>query len=150
MSIVDSCEELEFTYLPQLTSNIFTITEKPEALHGFYKYLPIGGDIFIAEIRVLQDSIVVGSGELKSTVYVPNFTEFVVNIEYTVSDTPNEAVISFTIDSSEVSNYLHIGSQWFIDELFFGAISEVQDDIHSQPGYFKLEQNYPNPFNLRQ
>ncbi len=147
LGIVDSCEELGFTYPPELTSIIFPITGKPEALHGFYKYLPVGGDKFVAEIKVLQDSVVVGSGELESIVYVPNFTEFVVDIEYTVSDTPNVAVINFTIDSSEVSNYLHIGSQWFIDELFFGPISAVQDDNRSQPIFFKLEQNYPNPFN---
>lgn len=147
LGIVDSCEELGFTYPPELTSIIFPITGKPEALHGFYKYLPVGGDKFVAEIKVLQDSVVVGSGELESIVYVPNFTEFVVDIEYTVSDTPNVAVINFTIDSSEVSNYLHIGSQWFIDELFFGPISAVQDDNRSQPNFFELEQNYPNPFN---
>ena len=147
LGIVDSCEELGFTYPPELTSIIFPITEKPEALHGFYKYLPMGGDKFVAEIRVFQDNIVVGSGVLESTLYVPNFSEFVVNIEYTVSDTPNGAVISFTIDSSEVSNYLHIGSHWLIDELFFGPISNVQDNIYSQPSFLKLEQNYPNPFN---
>jgi len=147
LGIVDSCEEFGITYPPELTSIIFPITEKPEALHGFYKYLPIGGDKFVTEIIVLQDSVVVGSGELESTLFVPNFTEFVVNIEYTVNDTPNVAVISFTIDSSEVSNYLHIGSQWFIDELFFGPISTVQDDIHALPNFFNLEQNYPNPFN---
>ncbi len=147
MGIVDSCEELGFTYPPELTSIIFPITGKPEALHGFYKYLPVGGDKFVAEIKVLQDSVVVGSGELESIVYVPNFTEFVVDIEYPVSDTPNVAVINFTIDSSEASNYLHIGSQWFIDELFFGPISAVQDDNRSQPNFFELEQNYPNPFN---
>jgi len=147
LGIVDSCEELEFTYPPRLTSIIFPIAEKPEALHGFYKYLPVGGDKFVVEIGVLQDSVIVGSGELESTVNVPFFTEFVVNIEYTVSDTPNVAVISFTIDSSEVSNYLHIGSQWFIDQLFFGPISAVQDDIHTHPNFFKLEQNHPNPFN---
>ncbi len=147
LGIVDSCEEFGITYPPELTSIIFPIAEKPEALHGFYKYLPVGGDKFVAEIKVFQDSVIVGSGELESTVYVPNFTEFVVNIEYTVSDTPNVAVISFTIDSSEVSNYLHIGSQWFIDELFFGPISDVEDDIYTQPNSFNLEQNYPNPFN---
>lgn len=147
LGIVDSCEEFGFTYPPELTSIIFPITGKPEALHGFYKYLPVGGDKFVAEIKVLQDSVVVGSGKLESIVFVPSFTEFVVNIEYTVSDTPNVAVINFTIDSSEASNYLHIGSQWFIDELFFGPISAVQDDNRSQPNFFELEQNYPNPFN---
>ena len=67
LGIVDSCEEFGITYPPELTSIIFPITGKPEALHGFYKYLPVGGDIFVAEIRVLQDSVVVGSGKLKST-----------------------------------------------------------------------------------
>ncbi len=147
LGIVDSCEEFGITYPPELTSIIFPIAVKPEALHGFYKYFPAGGDKFVAEIKVFQDSVIIGSGELESTVYVPNFTEFVVNIEYTVSDTPNTAVISFTIDSSDVSNYLHIGSKWFIDELFFGPISAVQFDIHKQPNFFNIEQNFPNPFN---
>jgi len=147
MGVVDSCIELSALYPPILTSFDINLMTKPEALHGFYKYFPIGDDLFAVSVKLYADSVLVGEGSLKSEQVLVDFTEFVVNFEYTTSDFPDMAVIEFTIDSSLTDNQLHQGSKWFIDFLSFGPLSAIRNDQEIFPVTFSLYQNYPNPFN---
>ena len=84
---------------------------------------------------------------LSSQQLVTDFTEFIINIEYTTNDIPDVAIIKFTIDSSLATNKLHQGSKWYIDYLFFGPLSDVEDEQTDIPNTFYLNQNFPNPFN---
>lgn len=147
MGLVDSCIELSALYPPILTSFDINLTTKPEALHGFHKYFPIGGDLFAVNVKLYTGSVLVGEGSIKSEQMVADFTEFIVNFEYVTGDTPDMAVIEFTIDSSLTDNQLHQGSKWFIDFLSFGPLSGINHDQETLPVNFSLYQNYPNPFN---
>ena len=147
MGIVDSCIELSVLYPPLLTSFDISLNSKPEALHGFYKYFPLGNDLFYARAKLYADSVLIGEGSFKSEQLVDDFTEFVVNFEYTTNDIPDIAVIDFTIDSSLVDNQLHQGSSWFIDSLSFGPLSDIRNEEEIFPDAISLYQNYPNPFN---
>jgi hypothetical protein len=93
------------------------------------------------------DSVLIGEGSLKSEQMVDDFTEFVVNFEYTSSDIPDIAIIEFTIESSLGGNQLHQGSKWYLDSLTFGPLSDIGDENEKFPLTFSLYQNYPNPFN---
>ncbi len=147
MGIIDSCIELSVLYPPILTSFDINLNTKPEVLLGYYKYFPIGEDIFSACVELYADSVLIGVGSLKSEQQVIDFTEFVVDIKYTTSDTPDIAVIEFTIDSSLIDNQLHKGSMWIVDFLRFDTLSAIINDLEEWTKTFYLFQNYPNPFN---
>ena len=145
--IVDTCPQLSVLFPPLIQSYEIPLASRPEALHGFYKYFPIGEDLFVASIQTYLNSNLIGEGILSSQLSVSSYTEFIINIEYTTNDTPDVAIIKFTIDSSVASNKLHKGSKWYIDYLFFGSISDVDDEDTNIPNSYSLSQNYPNPFN---
>jgi len=147
MGVVDSCIELSVLYPPILTSFDISLNAKPEALHGFYKYFPLGNDLFYVRVKLYTDSVLIGEGSLKSEQVVDDFTKFVVNFEYTSTDIPDIAIIEFTIDSSLVDNQLHQGSKWYLDSLTFGPLSDIGNENEIFPLTFSLYQNYPNPFN---
>jgi hypothetical protein len=145
--VVDTCPELAFLFPPLIQSFEIPLSNRPEALHGFYKYIPIGEDLFVASIQTYLNNNLIGEGILNSNQLVSGYTEFIINIEYTTNDIPDVALIKFTIDSSLSSNKLHQGSKWYIDYLFFGPLSDVEDEQTDIPNTFYLNQNYPNPFN---
>ena len=146
--IVDTCPELANLFPPLIQSFEIPINNRPEALHGFYKYIPVGEDLFVASIQTYLNSVLIGEGILKSQQLISDFTEFIININYTTTnDIPDVAIIKFTIDSSLASNKLHQGSKCYIDYLFFGPLSDVVDEQTDIPNAFYLNQNYPNPFN---
>ena len=145
--VVDSCVEISVLYPPILTSYDINLNVKPETLHGFYKYFPIGEDFFFVSVKLYKDNVLIGEGFLKSEQEVIDFTEFVVNFDYTTNDIPDLAVIEFTIDSSLNDNQLHQGSTWYLDSLTFGPLSDIRSESNEVPLMFNLYQNYPNPFN---
>jgi hypothetical protein len=145
--IVDTCPELTVLRPPLIQSYDIPLNSKPEALHGFYKYIPIGEDFFVASIQTFLGNNLIGEGTLKSQQLVSDFTEFIINIDYTANDIPDAAIIKFTIDSSMASNKLHLGSKWYIDYLSFGPLSDVDDEQTDISNTFYLFQNFPNPFN---
>ena len=145
--IVDTCPVLVSLFPPLIQSVEIPISSRPEALHGFYKYIPVGEDLFVASIQTYLNSVLVGEGILKSQQLVSDFTEFIININYANNDIPDAAIIKFTIDSSLANNKLHQGSKCYIDYLFFGPLSDVEDKQTDIPNTFYLNQNYPNPFN---
>ena len=147
LGVVDSCIDLSLLYPPILSSFDISLNAKPEALHGFYKYLPQGNDLFYVRIKLFADSVLIGEGSFKSEQLVNEFTKFVVNFEYFSTDIPDIAIIEFTIDSSLVDNKLHQGSKWYLDSLTFGPLSDIGDEDKKFPLTFSLYQNYPNPFN---
>jgi hypothetical protein len=145
--IVDSCPELNVLFPPLIQSDDIPLNSKPEALHGFYKFIPIEEDLFAASIQTFFDNNLIGEGTITSQQLVSDFTEFIINIEYTTSDIPDVAIIKFTIDTSITSNKLHQGSKWYIDSLFFGPLSDIDNEQADIPNTLYLYQNFPNPFN---
>jgi hypothetical protein len=145
--IVDSCPQLVTLFPPLIQSFEIPISSRPEALRGFYKYIPIGEDLFVASIQTYLNSDLIGEGILSSQQSVSDYTEFIIDIEYTTNDIPDVALIKFAIDSSLATNKLHQGSKWYIDYLFFGPLSDVADEQTDIPNAFYLFQNYPNPYN---
>jgi hypothetical protein len=144
---VDTCPELALLRPPLIQSFEIPLESKSKALHGYYKFIPVGSDLFNGNIKLYENNVLIGEGKYISEKFVSSFTEFILNIEYSSSDTPDVAIIRSTIDSSLVSNKLHQGSKWYIDHPAFGPLSDVDDEQIEIPNTFYLYQNYPNPFN---
>ncbi len=123
----------------------FTISQKYSSLKGYYKFNSSGGDSFIAEIGVFKNGNAIGGGSAALGA-ASSYTPFTVAIQYSGNDVPDSCQISFTISAPDSSNYTHIGSKMFVDNLSFGSVTGIAES-NSRPKQFDLYQNYPNPFN---
>jgi hypothetical protein len=121
----------------------FPINFRPEALHGWYKFESDSGDNFSLTFVVMNNGQGIGAGFLYSPIVRTVYTEFVLNVNYNLPDTPDSAAILCLISNSP---RVHIGSSFTLDDLAFGPATGVDDEpilAHA----FLLDQNYPNPFN---
>jgi len=98
----------------------FTITQRPSALTGWYKFSPVAGDS--GEIRVnlwrwnggVREDV--GEGVLNPTTAVPSFMQFIVPIAYTSASAPDSGRILLV---STNTNNIQVGSQLIVDDLAF-------------------------------
>ena len=121
-------------------------TSRPAALHGWYKYTPVGGDIFAIVIAFKKNGQGMGGGAFSTSAAQSAYREFVANITYLTGENPDTAVITAQISNG--TGQTHVGSTFILDDLFYGAASaDVKVGDAGLPGNFLLHQNYPNPFN---
>ena len=121
------------------------VTQRYGTLHGYYKFTPVGGDFFMANILLQKGTSGVGSGTFVETSPQAVYREFVATILYPGPDVPDNAVISFSINHA--GGFPSIGSVFVVDDLTFGPATGVNDVPDGLPNAFRLGQNYPNPFN---
>ena len=137
-----------FLLRPSLTSGTattgFPVNSRFGALHGWYKFAPVQGDILLISAVMSKGGVGIGTGIMSATVAQSTYTEFVANITYFDASVPDTCIISIIIASggSQVP-----GSAFVIDDLSFGSTSAVDDGRPDLPKAFDLAQNYPNPFN---
>lgn len=125
----------------------FAINFRPAALHGWYKFVSVGGDQASINIGLSMSAAhqAVGGGlnpVISATTNI--YTEFVKDIFYFTADIPDTANISIT---TTTAGTYHIGTILTIDDLSWGPTSDVKEVTPDKPSIFVLEQNYPNPFN---
>jgi len=128
--------------------NGFPISTRPEALHGFYMFVPSNGffsnDTLVIGITVLKQDTVIGVDTLLIGSSTDSYQEFAANIHYTASGTPDLINITVTIGRS---GYANPGAYFLLDDLSFGPAVGVDEPRTTLPAGFDLSQNYPNPFN---
>lgn len=121
-------------------------TSRPAALHGWYKFSPVGNDIFYVFIAFTKDGQGVGAGVFTASAAQSTYREFVANIGYVTGVDPDTAYIIVQI--SNTAGFANVGSVFTLDDLAYGAASaDVKVDGSGLPENFLLHQNYPNPFN---
>jgi hypothetical protein len=125
--------------------NGFAISQRYAAVHGYYKFTPVGGDFFMVSYLASLGTSGVGAGSFIETQPQVVYKEFVANISYPGPDVPNNAVITFSINHA--GGFPNIGSIFVVDDLSFGPATGVNDLPDGTPTVFRMEQNYPNPFN---
>jgi len=138
------------TMFPSLVSETqtgqgFPVSQRYATLHGYYQFVPVGGDFFMMTYLAEKNAAGVGSGAFVETQPQAVFKEFVAQILYPGSDVPDEGTITFTI--SGTGGLPHVGSTFIVDDLSFGPATGVADAQDGSPKSFRLGQNYPNPFN---
>ena len=124
----------------------FPVTQRYEALNGYYKFAPQPDDFFDVFIQMWEGGLTgtqIGNGSFSTSDVAADWTQFSVPINYTDPGTPDLCTI--TID---IFPLLSIGGIALVDDLSFGAASDVELIENGLiPGQFELKQNYPNPFN---
>jgi hypothetical protein len=119
------------------------------ALNGYYKFVPAAlGDKFEISVITFKNAWLgggIGYGSIDITAGATAYTKFSVPITNVFAGTPDSCFISFTIGNS--NSKLAVGSYFIIDDLSFGAATDVQESPSTNPAVFALSQNYPNPFN---
>jgi hypothetical protein len=123
----------------------FPVSQRYGSLRGYYKFTPVGGDVFFANILAQKGTSGVGAGSFVDTSTQTVYREFVAPIIYPGTDVPDNAVISFSI--THPGGFPNVGSIFVVDDLTLGATTGISDLPNAMPKAFGLGQNYPNPFN---
>jgi len=123
----------------------FTINFRPDALHGWYKFTSVGGDVLIITTAFGKNGSAIGGESFLTDVSKSSYSEFVLNTFWVTGDVPDTAYIVFQITNT-TSGFPHAGSSFIIDDLSWGTATDVSDEKQT-PTEFSLAQNYPNPFN---
>lgn len=149
-SAISGTSILYDTYViqPTISSGIngggFGVNTRPAALHGWYQFTPVGGDVLVISVVLAKGGNGIGVGSVVVTKAQDGFAEFVANINYVTTDVPDTCNINVSITGYGYTP----GSSFIIDDLSFGALATSVDAAGSVvPTVFELSQNYPNPFN---
>jgi Secretion system C-terminal sorting domain len=133
-------------FTPMLTSATlgFPVSSKPGALHGFYKLNSVGGDSLFVGILMSSGHVAIGAGIFVSGTTTGTYQEFVANINYTPSTTPDTGWITILLTNTDS---VHTGSSFIVDDLSLTSANGVGNDGSPDHYIYALSQNYPNPFN---
>jgi hypothetical protein len=123
----------------------FAISQRYGSVRGFYKFTPVGGDMFFAQYLAQKGASGVGVGSYMDPSAQSVYREFVAPVLYPGPDVPDVGIITFSITGA--GSFPNVGSTFVVDDLSFGASTGVNDLPNGLPKTFRLEQNYPNPFN---
>ena len=137
-----------FPLLPLLSAGAdgtgFPVSQRYEALNGFYEFTPDTGDMFSVSVQMWSggtQGTLIGVGGFNSIINPGNWTQFSAPITYTQAGTPDWCTIIITVITTQ-----NILTTAVVDDLSFGSASSVEQ-IKGNPVSYKLSQNYPNPFN---
>ena len=124
--------------------NGFPVSQRYEALNGFYDFTPDTGDIFSVSVLMGTGGVngtSIGAGFFNSTIDPGDWTQFSAPITYTQAGTPDWCIIIITVITK--GNILTT-LLWMIYHLAvqvaLNRLMEIRKD-------YTLSQNYPNPFN---
>jgi len=123
----------------------FPVNTQHPALHGWYKFTPVGDDILLVTVVMTHADTGVGSGSFGMSTPQSSYREFAANIIYFYPQVPDACSILAVISAS--GGLLSLGSMFIMDDLAFGPVSSVDASGNVIPASFELFQNYPNPFN---
>jgi Secretion system C-terminal sorting domain len=141
---------LGYTYPPYIWSGGasyggFPVSQAYGSLTGYYQFNQVGTDEVYAIVFMQKNGQYIGGGSIEINSGTNGYSQFVVPIEYYISEVPDTVSIEIGIsDTSEAGVYA--GSYVLIDDLAFGGVVGVNDRVPAAET-FQLRQNYPNPFN---
>lgn len=137
--------ELKVIYDPDMAMNTsgfmftdgnFPVNERFQSLTGHIKGNILGLDSLKINVSMWLDAEMIGFGLLRSLQSHTNWTQFILDIAYLTSDTPNEAFITVQLGQFIGGN---VGSYYLIDNLEF---SNQTSGSRLPSNQIKI---YPNP-----
>jgi hypothetical protein len=123
----------------EATDYYFPITTKPTKLKGWYILQTNGLDTFTVNVTMKRQGAIIGQGEFTSTTTNLSYSEFITNINYSNSTTPDSMKIFITFNYGKAGSG-HEGSYFILDDLYLSQTSGL-DENQSTP----FIQFSPNP-----
>lgn len=123
----------------EATGFYFPIMSKPTKLKGWYILQTNGLDTFTVNVTMKYQSTVIGQGEFTSNVTNLTYAEFITNINYSSSATPDSMKIVITFNHRK-SGSGHEGSYFIVDDLSLSQTSGLDENQHTP-----FVQISPNP-----
>ena len=138
-------------YPPLLISGAFgggfPINSRPGSIQGYYKFESVQSDTFWVYAIFTKNGAGIG-GTIPTFTLQPTsiWTPFSENTYWISSETPDTAYV-YALIYNTTGTTAHVGSAYYLDDLTFGAATDVNDFNNGIVKKFELNQNYPNPFN---
>ena len=126
----------------------FTVGKRYASFDGYYKFIPVPGDVLSVVCIMYKDNSPIGS---INTNLEPSsdYTNFSVPINYLNSEIPDRFFVEIVINDTTGALPAHIGSYYLLDEIGLSgeSVVGVANSNLNIPHAFYVYQNYPNPFN---
>ncbi len=114
-----------YGYPPSIVTDPgFPANSRPGALHGWYKSSLGSGDVFTITVAFKKAGNGIGGGASPIIASTSIYKEFVVNLTFPTSETPDSAVITMNIFGG--LGYATIGSFFLVDDLSWGLRNGCQ------------------------
>jgi hypothetical protein len=122
----------------------FPVTEKPDFLKGYYKFIPQNGDSMIIAVQLFYNGIPIGQGSFTKGETVASYQPFTVDINYGGPFTPDSATIIIASFFGDKNGRPHGNSKLYIDALELGTNTGTTNILPIHGNSFNV---YPNPVN---
>ena len=122
------------------------ISERYDSFKGYYKFNSNGNDVLKVDVIMGFSGEVVGNGSVQiPEIPTSDWTEFTVPISYSSTETPNDALIFFSITNDEGT--ATAGSNAIVDFVSFDEVTGIEQlsGLTKESVHLK---NFPNPFDL--
>jgi hypothetical protein len=117
----------------------FPISTKPTKLKGWYILQTNGLDTFTVNVTMKRQGAIIGQGEFTSTTTNLSYSEFITNINYSSTTTPDSMKIFITFNYGKAGSG-HEGSYFILDDLSLSQTSGLDENQNTL--YVQIS---PNP-----
>lgn len=123
------------------------ISQRYKTHSGWYKFMPVEGDIIVVKVNLMKDETPVAWADLEISEATTAYKKYSIDFIYLTDDQPNKVALTYAIGNKSSSDF-HKGSYFLIDDVSLeGSATAVNNSNNILQGLFSLGQNYPNPFN---
>jgi hypothetical protein len=136
------------TLLPPLlqsgsSGNGFAISQRYTVFELYYKFTPVSGDQFVANVSLKQSGSIIAQGAMALGTALSTYTKLDVPLTYTGAGVPDTAFIQILILGPTGNDY-HAASVMFVDDVSFTYSTGIENTLVSDLS----EKSYPNPSNV--
>ena len=125
----------------------FSVAQRYAVCSGYYQFVPVGGDRLTITAGFYKGGAYLGLGAIDISSPAASWTQFQVNVGYSVAGTPDTCIINVSIIGPITGTDYHVNSTGLVDDITLSGTNAVEGGASAVPDRFALDQNFPNPFN---
>ncbi len=111
---------------PQISAGVH-VASNDAAVTGWYRFLPLQGDMFRVSVSMFSGTFLVGTGSFASAAVESTYLQFSVPITYVPGPGPADSCfVMAQIDGPVLNSQVHNGSQVWLDDFAFESPLPIQ------------------------